>query len=304
MPTQLPQLDSLNFNPDSAKVALTNIAQEIVSDPNKFIQDLIHDAISFGLKVLAAIVVYAVGVWLIRRVKVLLRRIFERKHTEKTLSTFITSLVSITLTMLLVIITIGTLGVNTTSIAALLAAGGMAIGMALSGTVQNFAGGIMILLFKPFKAGDYITASGYSGIVSEVNIVSTRLRTFDNRTIILPNGALSNGNIDNYFEHSVNRLEWKVDLDYSTDNEAAKAAMYEILKNDKRILTSSTPGASNPFVALNSMKDSCVEYVMKAWVKVEDYWDVMYDINEAIFTELPKKGLQFPFPQMDVHIRK
>lgn len=302
MPTQLPQLDSLNFNPDSAKVALTNIAQEIASDPNKFIQDLIHDAISFGLKVLAAIVVYAVGVWLIRRVKVLLRRIFERKHTEKTLSTFITSLVSITLTMLLVIITIGTLGVNTTSIAALLAAGGMAIGMALSGTVQNFAGGIMILLFKPFKAGDYII--GYSGIVSEVNIVSTRLRTFDNRTIILPNGALSNGNIDNYFEHSVNRLEWKVGLDYSTDNEAAKAAMYEILKNDKRILTSSTPGASNPFVALNSMKDSCVEYVMKAWVKVEDYWDVMYDINEAIFTELPKKGLQFPFPQMDVHIRK
>ena len=134
--------------------------------------------------------------------------------------------------------------------------------------------------------------------------MSTRLRTFDNRTIILPNGALSNGNIDNYFEHSVNRLEWKVDLDYGTDNEAAKAAMYEILKNDKRILTSSTPGASNPFVALNSMKDSCVEYVMKAWVKVEDYWDVMYDINEAIFTELPKKGLQFPFPQMDVHIRK
>lgn len=304
MPTQLPQLDSLNFNPDSAKVALTNIAQEIASDPNKFIQDLIHDAISFGLKVLAAVVVYAVGVWLIRRVKVLLRRIFERKHTEKTLSTFITSLVSITLTMLLVIITIGTLGVNTTSIAALLAAGGMAIGMALSGTVQNFAGGIMILLFKPFKAGDYITALGYSGIVSEVNIVSTRLRTFDNRTIILPNGALSNGNIDNYFEHSVNRLEWKVGLDYSTDNEAAKAAMYEILKNDKRILTASTPGASNPFVALNSMKDSCVEYVMKAWVKVEDYWDVMYDINEAIFTELPKKGLQFPFPQMDVHIRK
>ena len=264
---------------------------------------MIHDAISFGLKVLAAVVIYAVGVWLIRRVKALLRRIFERKHTEKTLSTFITSLVSITLTVLLIIITIGTLGINTTSIAALLAAGGMAIGMALSGTVQNFAGGIMILLFKPFKAGDYITALGYSGIVSEVNIVSTRLRTFDNRTIILPNGALSNGNIDNYFEHSVNRLEWKVDLDYSTDNEAAKAAMYEILKNDKRILTSSTPGASNPFVALNSMKDSCVEYVMKAWVKVEDYWDVMYDINEAIFTELPKKGLQFPFPQMDVHIR-
>lgn len=296
-------IDSVGFHPDSAKVALSNIAQEIATNPNQFFEDLIHHAISFGLKVLAAILIYAVGAWLIRRIKNILNRIFERKHTEKTLSSFVTSMVTITLTVLLFIITIGTLGINTTSLAALLAAGGMAIGMALSGTVQNFAGGIMILMFKPFKAGDYIEALGFSGIVNEVNIVSTKLRTFDNKTIILPNGALSNGNIKNYFERKVNRLEWTVNLDYSTDNAKAKEAMMNLLKSDKRILDSATPGASNPFVALNSMKDSSVEYVMKGWVNTEDYWDVMYDMNEAIFTELPKQGLSFPFPQMDIHMK-
>lgn len=296
-------IDSVGFHPDSAKVALSNIAQEIATNPNQFFEDLIHHAISFGLKVLAAILIYAIGAWLIRRIKNILNRIFERKHTEKTLSSFVTSMVTITLTVLLFIITIGTLGINTTSLAALLAAGGMAIGMALSGTVQNFAGGIMILMFKPFKAGDYIEALGFSGIVNEVNIVSTKLRTFDNKTIILPNGALSNGNIKNYFERKVNRLEWTVNLDYSTDNAKAKEVMMNLLKSDKRILDSATPGASNPFVALNSMKDSSVEYVMKGWVNTEDYWDVMYDMNEAIFTELPKQGLSFPFPQMDIHMK-
>lgn len=296
-------IDSVGFHPDSAKVALSNIAQEIATNPNQFFEDLIHHAISFGLKVLAAILIYAIGAWLIRRIKNILNRIFERKHTEKTLSSFVTSMVTITLTVLLFIITIGTLGINTTSLAALLAAGGMAIGMALSGTVQNFAGGIMILMFRPFKSGDYIEALGFSGIVNEVNIVSTKLRTFDNKTIILPNGALSNGNIKNYFERKVNRLEWTVNLDYSTDNAKAKEAMMNLLKSDKRILDSSTPGASNPFVALNAMKDSSVEYVMKGWVNTEDYWDVMYDMNEAIFTELPKQGLSFPFPQMDIHMK-
>ena len=299
----IPPLDSVAFNADSAKVALSNLAEEITQNPDQFIQNLLHDAISFGLKIIAAIVIYAVGAWLIKRVKGILHKIFERKHTEKTLTTFVTSLVTITLTILLIIVTIGTLGINTTSIAALLAAGGMAIGMALSGTVQNFAGGIMILLFKPFKAGDYITAQGFSGTVYEVNIVSTKLRTFDNKTIILPNGALSNGNITNYFECKVNRLEWLVDVDYSSDNTLVKEVLIAILKSDPRILNSGTPGAADPFVALNALKDSSVEYIMKAWVRVEDYWSVMYDINEAIFTTLPKHDISFPFPQMDVHVK-
>lgn len=303
MPINISPVDSLPNVPDSAKVMLQNIAQTIASDPDKFLQDLLRDAISFGLKVVAAFLVYIIGAWLIKRVKGVLRRIFEKRNTEKTIASFINSLVTISLTVLLVIITVGTLGVNTTSLAAVLAAGGMAIGMALSGTVQNFAGGIMILMFKPFKAGDYIEALGYSGKVAEVNIVSTKLRTFDNRTIILPNGSLSNGNINNYFEHSVNRLEWLVSVEYATDNEKAKEVMMGILKSDPRILDSSTDGSADPFVALNALKDSSVEYTMKAWVKVEDYWDVKYSINEAIFTELPKNGINFPFPQLDVHVK-
>lgn len=303
MPLEFPPVDSLPNVPDSAKVILHNIAQTIATDPDKFLQDLLRDAISFALKVVAAFLVYIVGAWLIRRIKIVLRRIFEKRNTEKTIASFVNSLVTITLTVLLIIITVGTLGVNTTSLAAVLAAGGMAIGMALSGTVQNFAGGIMILMFKPFKAGDYIEALGYSGKVSEVNIVSTKLRTFDNRTIILPNGSLSNGNINNYFEHPVNRLEWLVSVEYSTDNVKAKEVMMSILKSDPRILDASTEGAADPFVALNTLKDSSVEYTMKAWVKTQDYWDVKYSINEAIYTELPKNGINFPFPQLDVHIR-
>lgn len=296
-------IDSTGFNPDSAKVAISNLAEEIATHPDEFFQELLKEAIDFGLKVLAAVVIYAIGAWLIRRVKGFLHRFFERKHTEKTLSSFVTSLVTITLTVLLIIVTIGTLGINTTSLAALLAAGGMAIGMALSGTVQNFAGGMMILLFKPFKAGDYIKALGYSGFVTEVNIVSTKLRTFNNQTIVLPNGALSNGNIENYFERSINRIEWLVNVDYNTDNDKAKAVMMDILKSDSRIMSSADAGASDPFVALNQMKDSSVEYIMKGWVDAADYWDVLYDINERIFTELPKNGISFPFPQMDVHLR-
>lgn len=301
MPLDIPPVDTLHVA-DSARVAIANMANELINNPDQFFQDLLYDAISFALKVVAALIIYSIGAWLIKRVKVMLRRIFEKRHTEGTLATFVNSLVSITLTVLLILVTVSTLGVNTTSLAAVLAAGGMAIGMALSGTVQNFAGGIMILIFKPFKTGDYIEALGYSGKVAEVNIVSTKLRTFDNKTIILPNGALSNGNIQNLFEHEVNRLEWLVSLEYGVDNSKAKDAMIAILKEDPRILDSTTPGAAEPFVALNAMKDSSVEYTMKAWVKAVDYWDVKYDINERIYTELPEKGLNFPFPQVDVHI--
>lgn len=302
MPLDIPPVDTLHVA-DSARVAIANMANELINNPDQFFQDLLYDAISFALKVVAALIIYSIGAWLIKRVKVMLRRIFEKRHTEGTLATFVNSLVSITLTVLLILVTVSTLGVNTTSLAAVLAAGGMAIGMALSGTVQNFAGGIMILIFKPFKTGDYIEALGYSGKVAEVNIVSTKLRTFDNKTIILPNGALSNGNIQNLFEHEVNRLEWLVSLEYGVDNSKAKDAMIAILKEDPRILDSTTPGAADPFVALNVMKDSSVEYTMKAWVKAVDYWDVKYDINERIYTELPEKGLHFPFPQVDVHIK-
>jgi small conductance mechanosensitive channel len=166
----------INVN-DSIKAATSNLIQQVKEDPNTFMHDLLQSAIDFGLKLLAAIAIYVIGAWLIKRVKIWLGKVFAKRKTEATLSTFITSLVSITLTVLLIVITIGTLGINTTSLAALLAAGGMAIGMALSGTVSNFAGGLMILVFKPFKAGDFISAQGFSGTVKEVSIVNTKIIT-------------------------------------------------------------------------------------------------------------------------------
>lgn len=211
------------------------------------------------------------------------------------------SLVSITLTILLIILTVGTLGVNTTSLAALLAAGGMAIGMALSGTVQNFAGGIMLLVFKPFKAGDFIEAQGFSGTVSEVNIVSTKLRTTDNRTIVLPNGALSGGTINNISQNPTRRVEWKIGVEYGSDTEKAREILLGLLNDDKRVLTG--PDAPElPSMKLSALMDSSIELQLRCWVKTEDYWDVLYDTNEKIYISLPQNGISFPFPQLDVHV--
>lgn len=297
----LSSADSVNIA-DSAKTHFAQVTTELVKNPNEFLNNIGQQAINFGLKVLAAIIIYMVGAWLIKKVKGILKKFFQRKGTEGALASFVTSLTTISLTVLLLIITIGTLGINTTSLAALLAAGGMAIGMALSGTVQNFAGGIMILAFKPFKAGDLIEALGYIGIVSEVNIVSTKLTTADNRSIILPNGALSNGNINNYSQHKYRRIEWLVDVAYGAEAEIVKTEILNVLRSDNRILDSKTEGLADPFIAFAALKNSSIEFVARAWVKSEDYWDVFYNINESIYTELTKKGIVFPFPQMDVHV--
>ena len=223
---------------DSIRAVTENIIKQATTDPESFWHGVLDSAIHFGLKVLVAFVIYLIGAWLIKRVKRLLVRVFERRHTERTLAPFISSLVSITLTVLLVLATIGTLGVDTTSFAALLTAGGMAIGMALSGTVQNFAGGIMLLIFRPFKAGDFVTASGVSGTVMEVTIVSTKVLTPDNRVVVLPNGALFSSNIENVSAQPLRRVNWTVSVEYGSDAEKCMEVLLEIVRSDKRILTS------------------------------------------------------------------
>lgn len=294
--------DTLNIT-DSAKVYISKLANDLVNNPSQVMSNFIEKAIQFGLKVVAAIVVYSIGAWLISKIKHILGRIFQRRGTETAIVTFVNSLVSITLTVVLAIITVGTLGVNTTSLAALLAAGGMAVGMALSGTVQNFAGGIMILIFKPFKAGDYIKAQGYQGYVSEVNIVSTKIRTFDNSIIVLPNGALSNGQIDNFSHNPYHRVTWNIDVAYGSDAKLVKDTLMEIVLSESRILNHETENLPDPVVCISALKDSSVEFYIRAWVKVEDYWGTFYSINEKVYTELPLKGIEFPFPQMDVHVK-
>lgn len=290
-------LDSLDIKADTQK-----LIEHVTTTPaEELLKELLSDIIQFGLKVLAALLIYCVGVWIIKKIKKILSNIFAKRHTEKAIASFTMSLVSITLTILLIILTVGTLGVNTTSLAALLAAGGMAIGMALSGTVQNFAGGIMLLVFKPFKAGDFIEAQGFSGTVSEVNIVSTKLRTTDNRTIVLPNGALSGGTINNISQNPTRRVEWKIGVEYGSDTEKAREVLLGLLNDDKRVLTG--PDAPElPSMKLSGLMDSSIELQLRCWVKTEDYWDVLYDTNEKIYISLPQNGISFPFPQLDVHV--
>ena len=291
----------INVN-DSIKAATDSLITQVKENPGTFMQDLLQSAIDFGLKLLAAIVIYIIGAWLIKRIKKGLTRLFAKRNTETTLSTFIVSLVSITLTILLIVITISTLGINTTSLAALLAAGGMAIGMALSGAVSNFAGGLMILVFKPFKAGDFINAQGYSGTVREVSIVNTKIVTPDNRVIISPNGALSNGNIDNYSTQNIRRLDIELNMAYDTDADKCIAAILAILNSDPRVLDAGTEGASDPISVISSMNDSTVTFLARVWVNSADYWQVKFDLNKTLFTELPKQGFTFEYPHMNITI--
>ena len=283
--------------------------------------------LQFGLKVLAALLLYIVGIWLIRLLKKGMKRMFERRKVEPTLASFISSFVSITLTILLVVVAVSTLGVNTTSLAALLAAGGMAIGMALSGTVQNFAGGLMILAFKPFKAGDLVEALGQLGTVVEVNITVTKILTPDNRVVILPNGALSNGTINNFSGRPLRRVEWLVSVSYGVDAAACKQAILSILNDDNRVLQADTnmdelykelnvtkfqlstvnyrmSAIPAPFVALKSLNENDITFVVRAWVRGKDYWDVFFDLQERFYTELPPQGFTFAYPHVDVTMLK
>lgn len=284
--------------------ATEHLVERIATTPaDQLLSEFMDKAIAFGLKVLAALAIYLIGAWIIKKIKNIVHNIFVKRNTEHSIASFVESLVSITLTVFLVIFTISALGVNTTSLAALLAAGGMAIGMALSGTVQNFAGGIMLLVFKPFKAGDFIeTQDGFSGTVTDVNIVSTKLTTTDNRIIVIPNGSLSNGTINNYSMNTMRRVEWLVGVEYGTSAEEVKNVLKSIVDGEKRVLYLNTGAPADPLIAINALKDSAVEYVVRVWVKKEDYWDVFYRLNEEIYTVLPSKGINFPFPQMDVHI--
>ena len=297
---QTPVSDTLTIE---SKV--TEVIETMKNTPTEvLLSDFVDKALSFGLKVLAAILIYIIGAWLIRKIKKILASIFERRKTDAAIASFVNSMTSIALTVMLIVITVGTLGIDTTSLAALLAGGGVAIGMALNGTVQNFAGGIMLLIFKPFKAGDYIQAQGFEGTVTEVTIVSTKLTTVDNRNIIIPNGILSNDTINNFSQNTMRRVDWSIDVEYGSSSEQTKELLMTFLSGDERILTAETGAPADPFVALSALKDSGVQFTMKAWVKKENYWDVNYDILEKIYNELPKHDIKFPFPQLDVNIKQ
>lgn len=315
--------EQIQARQDSARANAQKMIELAKENPDTFWQMFGEKMLQFGIKVLAALLIFVVGMLLIRWVKNILNRVFARRKTEPTIASFVSSFVSISLTILLVVISVSTLGVNTTSLAALLAAGGMAIGMALSGTVQNFAGGIMLLAFKPFKAGDFIEAQGVSGKVIEVNITATKILTIDNRVVILPNGALSNGVINNYNGRPLRRVEWSVSVSYGVDAAKCKEAILAIVNSDKRVLQADTDmkalyeelnisayqlstvnyrmdAIPAPFVALKSLNENDITFVVRVWVRANDYWDVFFALQERFYTELPPQGFTFAYPHMDV----
>lgn len=294
-------LDTLGKS-DMEKEFISSIQAISSTPPEQIVSTLVEKGIQFGLKLLAAIAIYLIGAWLIRMVKKLLRSFFTKKNTEAAIVSFTMSLATALLWVLVVIIAVGALGVETTSLAALLAAGGMAIGMALSGIVQNFAGGLMILIFKPFKAGDYIEAMGYAGTVSEVNITSTKIVTVDNKVIILPNGPLQSGTVDNYSKMDYRRVDFAVGVEYGSDADAVRSALLDIAASDKRVLTAVQGAPADPFVGVLSLNPSSVDFTFRIWTRTADYWGVFFDINEKIYKLLPERGIKFPFPQVSVHM--
>lgn len=262
-----------------------------------FLAKMIDLGISVGSKILLAIVVFLVGRWIVRRLNKLLAKILEKRHVEASLSTFVKSLVNITLTLLLIIVVIGVLGIETSSFIALFASAGVAIGMALSGTLQNFAGGVMILLFKPFKVGDTIEAQGQSGTVREIQIFNTILATPDNKIIIIPNGGLSTGLMKNYSREATRRVDWEFGIAYGDDYTKAKAVIARLLDADGRVLKDPAY-----FIALTSLGESSVNIVVRAWVNAGDYWGVYFDMNEKVYKTFAEENLNIPFPQLDVHL--
>ncbi len=330
------------------------------------IEKVANGLVSFGFKLLIAILVFYVGRFIIRKLYKMTLTVMTKRKMDASLTTFVLSLIKMVLYFILIITIVGILGIETSSFLAVFASAGVAIGMALSGTLQNFAGGVLILLLKPYKVGDYIEAQGYAGTVKSIQLFHTVINTVDNKAIIIPNGGLSTGSINNFSLESYRRVDWTISLSYDTDLAAAKSTILGMINEDSRIvkryieddiqyreeLAQEKENALHPelnggneevkkkrwwggikphlkkrkevihqtltedvemnaaipvkierqpFVGLNEMADSSINLVVRAWTHSSNYWGVYFEMNERFFTELPKHGFSFPFPQLDVH---
>lgn len=268
-------------------------------DIEQLLSKLLDWGIEVGKDLLGAIIIYIVGRFIIKQVGRLLARILEKRKLEISVQTFLRSLVSILLNLILAFAIVSRLGVETTSFAALLASAGVAIGMALSGNLSNFAGGLIILVFKPFKVGDYIEGQNANGTVREIQIFHTILTTVDNKVIYVPNGALSSNAITNYNKQETRRAEWVFGVEYGEDFEKVKAVLQRIIDADPRILKDPAP-----MIALGALSASSVDIKVRAWAKTADYWDVYFDMNKIVYDTFNKEGIGFPFPQLTVHQAK
>ncbi len=291
------------------------------------VSKLVDGAITLGIRLLLAIIVFYLGQFIIKKFYKICLKILEKRKVEASLSSFLLSLLRIVLLFILVVSIIGILGIETSSFVAIFASAGVAIGLALSGTLQNFAGGVLILLTKPYRVGDYIEHNGLSGTVKEIQIFSTIINTPDNKTIIIPNGGLATGTINNYSTEIYRRIDWTFTISYGDDIKVARDTILEVLAADDRIvkttceedyklrpqekklklsgiIPSIPQGDKSPTVNLGELSPDSVNLSVRAWIYSPYYWDVYYSVNEIIYELFPKKGLNFPFPQLDVRINQ
>ncbi len=245
---------------------------------------------------LAALIIFIVGRFIIKFINSMVAKLLVKRHIDASIQSFVKSLVNILLMVLLIVAIISKLGIETTSFAALLASAGVAVGMALSGNLQNFAGGLIVLLFRPYKVGDWIECQGVAGTVRAIQIFHTILVTADNKVIYVPNGALSGGTIINYSTESTRRIDWVVGVEYGENFGKVEETVRRILQNDQRILQQPAP-----YVALNALDASSVNILVRVWVNNADYWGVYYDVQKRIYEVFNKENIGFPFPQLTIH---
>lgn len=263
------------------------------------LRSILEHGAQLGYTLIKALIVFLVGRLAINLLNKLITKILNKRDIDPSIKTFVGSLVNVCLTILLIISVVGALGVQTTSFAALLASAGVAVGMALSGNLSNFAGGLIILLFKPYKVGDYIEAQGIGGTVQGVQMFHTILKTVDNKMIFIPNGSLSSGVVINFSKQPTRRVDWTFGVEYGSDYTRVKTVIEQVLAKDSRILPDPAP-----FIAMSALADSSVNLTVRVWVKSEDFWNVFFDINQEIYATFNREGINFPFPQLTVHQTK
>ncbi|MBR5475720.1 MAG: mechanosensitive ion channel [Bacteroidaceae bacterium] len=288
--------DSIQSTTDIYQKTITSISGMTI---NEVIEIIASQIIAFGIKIFKVILIWFIGRWLAKRLKKIIKIVMERHNTTPSVQTFLSSLVDVVTMIILITMIIGVLGIDTSSFIALFASAGVAVGMALSGTLQNFAGGVIILLFRPYKVGDYIEAQGQAGTVKEIQIFNTLLKTSDNKIILVPNGPISTGIVKNYSREALRRVDFTVSISYGDDFEKAKEVLNSIIAADNRILKE-----PEPFIALSTLNSSSIDITVRVWVKQEDYWNVYFDMNKEIYETLPKHGLEFPFQTLTVNVTK
>ena len=280
---------------------MTESVKYLTTTPvSEWFPQIVHTYIvPLGLKILAAVIVFLLGRWIIKLVKKWMTNGLISRHTDPTIHSFLSNLVSVVLYFILVISIVGILGINTSSLVALLASAGLAVGMSLGGTLQNFAGGVLIIMFRPFKVGDFISSQGHEGKVNEIQIFNTHILTVDNKEVILPNGALATGVLTNYSRQGTRRVDWTFSIAYGDDYDKAKSVLRRLCDEDQRILKS-----PEPFIELVKLNESSVDITVRAWVESADYWGVFFSMNEKVYKTFAQEGLNIPFPQMDVHVKQ